>query len=116
MRSIRFLASCLALIGVGCGHTMTTQVGLMSFGDLEGKEIPPEVSGQFVTGKDCARIGGDPYSLSEAARKALKDTSFDTLVDVEVENTTGILVSANCIRVKGTALDSKTLDVSGGDS
>jgi hypothetical protein len=37
-------------------------------------------------------------------------------VDVEVENTTGILVSANCIRVKGTALDSKTLDGSGGDS
>lgn len=114
MREIYFTVPCLLLIVAGCSHTMTSQVGLMSFGDLEGKVIPREVSGQTLTGEDCAKIGGDPYSLSEAAREALENTSYDTLVDTQVETTTGLFVGSNCIKVRGVALDSKTLDGSGG--
>ena len=113
MRGMRLTVSCLWLIGVGCGHSMTTQVGLMSFGDLEGKVIPREVSGQTLQGKDCSKIGGDPYSMSEAARKALQDTSHDTLVDVQVDTTTGMFVGSNCVEVRGTALDSRTLEDAG---
>jgi hypothetical protein len=94
---------------------MSTQVGLMSFADLEGKTIPQEVSGQTLQGKDCSKIGGDPYSLSEAARNALKGRGYDTLVDVRVENTTGLLVMSNCISVSGIALDSKTLESTEGE-
>ena len=92
---------------------MTSQIGLMSFGDLEGKIIPSQVAGKMLEGQDCSKIGGDPYSLSEAVRNALEGTEYDTLVDVEVDSTTGLFVGSNCVRVKGMAIDSESL-VGGG--
>lgn len=115
MERIHLGVLCLSLISLACGHTMSTQVGLMSFGDLEGKIIPKEVSGQTLWGKDCSKIGGDPYSMAEAARNALGRRGYDTLIDVHVENTTGLFVPSNCISVRGTALDSKALNGTEGE-
>lgn len=115
MRRTQMIVLCFSLFGLACGHTMSTQVGLMSFGDLEGKVIPQEVSGQTLHGRDCSRIGGDPYSMSEAARNALKGGGYDTLVDVRVENRTALFVFSNCISVTGVALDSKSLEGTEGE-
>ena len=89
----------------GCGHTLSRRIGLMSFGNLQGKEIPSNGEGNIVEGKDC----GYSYNLSNAARDALKGTSFDTLIDVDVTNSTGVLVPSNCLIVRGKALDSTQL-------
>jgi hypothetical protein len=77
----------------------------MSFGNLEGKTIPANAPGDFVQGKDC----GHSYNLSNAARDALKATTYNTLVDVDVTNSTGLLVWSNCINLRGKALDSHKL-------
>jgi hypothetical protein len=77
----------------------------MSFGDLEGKIITDNVSGTVCKGKDC----GGQYFLSDAVRDALKDTEYDTMIDVEVTTKTGLFVPSNCIIVEGKALNSKTL-------
>jgi hypothetical protein len=106
------LIALLSLVWVtaACGHTATHKVGLISLGDLQGKTISGGASGAggagvVVEGTDC----GYTYSLSNAARDALKGSTNDTLVDVEVTNTTGLLVPSNCIRVKARAIDSKAL-------
>lgn len=101
----------LAVFLIGCGHTQSFKVGLMSFGELEGKAIPDNVGGMvLVNGEAC----GPQQRLSDAVRDALKQTEYDTLVDAEVTSTTGLLVLSNCISVKGNALNSKTLTTSGG--
>ena len=105
----------LAAFFLGCGHSQTYKVGLMSFGDLEGKVIPDNIDGTVLTGKDCCKIGSDPYFLSDAVSAALGQTEYDTLIDVEVTNKTGVLVWSNCVIVTGKALDSKTLTDSGGE-
>lgn len=104
------LLLCSGLVCGGCGHTASTTVGLMSFGDLEGKTLPREPAGDVLSGKDCAEIGGDPYSLSEAVRRALDGTAYDTLVDARVDVSTGLFVASNCVEVSGIALDSTLLD------
>ena len=101
----------LAVFLVGCGHTQSHMVGLMSFGDLEGKVIPEGMDGDILEGEDC----GGRYYLSNAVRDALKEKDYDTLIDVEVTNTTGVFVPENCIKVKGKAINSKLLSVSGGN-
>jgi hypothetical protein len=112
----RLLAICFSLtVALACGHTTTSRIALMSFGDLEGKVVPQRPDGQTLQGEDCSKIAGDSYSLSEAARNALKGTAFDTLTDVEVEATTGLFVPSNCIKVRGVAFDSRTLEASGGE-
>lgn len=95
---------------VGCGHSQSTKVGLMSFGDLEGKTLPDQVGGQFLSGQAC----GHNYRLSDAVRDALKGTDYDTLVDADVINQTGTFVWSNCFIVSGYALNSKAVVVSGG--
>jgi hypothetical protein len=115
MRRASRVICCLSLIGLACGHSMTSQIGLMSFGDLEGKVVPKQVAGKALQGKDCSKIGGDPYSLAEAVRNAVKGTEYDTLVDVQVESTTGLFVGSNCVKVTGIALDSRTMEGSGGE-
>jgi len=102
----------LAILFVGCGHQKTCQVGLMSFGDLEGKIIPQNISGPTVTGTDQCKIGADPYYLSEAVRNALKGTTYDTIIDAQVTTETGLFVRSNYIKVSGTALSSKMLSSS----
>ena len=104
----------LAVFLIGCGHTQSFKVGLMSFGELEGKAIPESIDGNILEGKDCATPGRHSYYLSDAVRDALKQTDYDTLVDAEVTSTTGLSVLSNCISVKGNALNSKTLTTSGG--
>ena len=90
---------------VSCGHTSYHQLGLISVGALEGKQLPAEVTGEVLQGKSC----GYSYYLSEALRDAVKETEYDTLVDVTVTSETGLLVTSNCVRVSGKALDSKKL-------
>ncbi|MFH2043579.1 MAG: hypothetical protein ABIK92_00350 [Pseudomonadota bacterium] len=99
---------------IGCGHTQSHNVGLISFGDLEGKIIPEDIDGEILEGKDCARIGYRPSCyLSNAVRDALKQRNYDTLIDVEVTNRTGFFVPSNCIQVKGKAINSQLLPTSG---
>jgi hypothetical protein len=72
--------------------------------------IPEDATGTILEGEDCSKVGGDPYTLAEAVRDAVSDSSYDTLIDVEVTNTTGLLVWSNCLRVRGKALRSESLD------
>lgn len=95
---------------MGCGHTLTSKVGLMSFGHMEGKVIPATVEGKILTGQIC----GPHIFLSDAVRDALKDTDRDTMIDNEITMDTGLFVWSNCITVKGNAFNSKTLVEQGG--
>ena len=104
-----FLPLSLLTILVGCGHLSTHKVGLVSIGDLEGKILPEEVNQAKLTGEDCGQGGTDPYSLAQAVRNTLDMTGYDTLIDVEVKNSTGLFVFSNCIQVTGSPLDSKEL-------
>lgn len=96
-----------AVLGVvlisGCSHV--SQIALLSNGDLEGKTISSELGGAVLSGEDC----GHKYSLADAMDMALKHNDYDTLVDVEVESTSGILVVTNCIKVKGKGVNSKLI-------
>ncbi len=114
MRRTFCLVLLLAIFFVGCGHSHSSKVGLMSFGDLEGKTIPDKIEGRVVEGEDCCEGGGRPYYLSNATRNALKGTGYDTLIDAEVTNITGLWVWSNCIKVKGKAVDSRKIQKSGG--
>jgi len=98
---IFFLVSALT----GCGHTASQKVGLMSLGNLEGKIIKSNTDGNVVEGEDC----GHSYTLSNAVRAALKEKPYDTIIDADVTNTTGLFVFSNCIKVRGKAIDSKKL-------
>mgnify|MGYP001770166626 CR=1 FL=1 len=94
------------LLFLGCGHVNTSKVGLISFGNLEGKIIPANPTGPILEGS----ASGPTYFLSDAARDALKSGEYDTLVDVEVISETGFLVTSNKVTVRGTAIDSKSLE------
>ena len=110
------VVSVLTLLCLGCGHTQTCEVGLISFGNLEGKAIPNNPNGPVLEGSSAAKIGSTPhYYLSDAVRDALKNSEYDTMVDVEVTTKTGWLVPSNKIFVKGTAVNSSHLENSGGD-
>jgi hypothetical protein len=91
------------LILVSCSSTQN--IGLMSLGNLENKTIPADIKGEQREGVNC----GVQYSLAEAVRDALKNTNFDTLIDVKVTHETGIFVWSNCIKVKGYAISSNKL-------
>lgn len=99
----------LFLVGAtaGCGHTATSRVALLSFGELEGKVISPAVVARATVaeGSDC----GFRQSLAKATENALKGSPNDTLVDAEVTSSTGLLVLSNCITVRGQAIDSNEL-------
>ena len=105
------VACLLAMVGSGCGHVNSSKVGLVSFGNLEGKTIPDSPTGPIVEGSDA----GSSCFLSEASRNALKNTGYDTLVDVDVTTETGFLVTSNKVTVRGTALDSRKLGNPGGE-
>ncbi len=95
----------IALLMVPAGCSSARTIGLMSFGDLEGKMIPEKPRGDIRVGKSC----GSVYTLSDALRDAVKDTSFDTIIDAEVIHETGVFVFNNCIIIKGLALNSKEI-------
>ena len=105
----------LLLAGVGCGHSQMCNVGLISFGNLEGKSIPQDIDGPILEGRCAAKPGILTYYLSDAVRDALKDSQYDTLVDVEVITKTGLFVPSNKLIVKGKALNSESLEQTGGD-
>ena len=113
VREVSKVCALLAVILMcfGCGHMQKSHVGLISFGNLEGKAIPADSTGPILEGS----ANGMAYSLSDAARNALKDSEYDTLVDVEVTTETGLLVPSNKLIVKGTALNSKNFEQAGGD-
>ena len=100
----------LATLSVGCGHTLVSKVGLLSVGELQGKQIPVTIDGPIVQGEDC----GAQYFLSKAVRAALNGTQYDTIVDAEITSTTGPYVGSNCVAVKGKAISSGTLTTVGG--
>jgi len=99
----------LSAVFGGCGHSQSYKVGLMSLGDLEGKSLPDGADTTLREGQDC----GHAQYLSNAVRDALRDTDSDTLIDSEVTSSTGLLVWSNCIKVKGHAINSKTIQTSG---
>ena len=112
-------AVALALMGSGCAHTRVSQVGLISFGNLEGKTIPKNPEGPMLEGSSSATVGPDNvptlvYFLSDAARDALKNTEYDTLVDVDVTAKTGFMPDSNLIIVRGRGLNSAKLPQAGG--
>jgi len=107
-----FLLLVFAATLVGCGHSQTTKVGLMSFGDLEGKVLPESEQRPILSGKACG--ANLSYRLSDAVRDALKGTEFDTLIDAVVINETGLWTFGNCIMVTGRALNSRSLIAFGG--
>ncbi len=110
------VVSMFALLCFGCGHTQTCEVGLISFGNLEGKAIPNNPNGPVLEGSSAAKIGSTPhYYLSDAVRDALKNSEYNTMVDVEVTTKTGLFVPSNKISVKGMALNSSQLENLGGD-
>lgn len=95
--------------------TTSGTIGLLSDGTLEGRRIDPALAEAELEGQSC----GPRHYLASAFRDALEGTHYDTLINVEVTTTTGVLVIHNCIRVRGRALDSKTLPSiagSGGNS
>jgi len=103
---------CIAvMLFLACGHVNTSKVGLISFGNLEGKTLPANPQGPILEGSAV----GATYFLSDAARDALKSGDYDTLIDVEVISETGLLLTSNKVTVRGTAIDSKRLGTSGGD-
>ena len=104
----------LAMFSAGCGHTLVSKVGLLSVGELQGKQIPAAIDGPIVQGEDCGGAFGSPYFLSKAVRAALKGTQHDTIVDAEITSTTGLYVGSNCVAVKGKAISSGTLTTVGG--
>jgi hypothetical protein len=111
MPSLRFCTVLfLALLFTGCGHSQTSRIALISFGDLEGKSLPDKPDGPSRHGI----TGGAKYYLSDAVRDALKDSEYDTLLDVEVTAETGLFVWSNTLAVEGTALNSKKLEHLGG--
>ena len=109
-----FMVLSVAFVLSGCGHSQTSRIALVSFGDLEGKAIPDNPDGPLRQGVTTSGAGGAKYYLSDAVREALKDTEYDTLVNVEVTAETGLLVWSNTLAVRGTALNSKKLEQSGG--
>jgi hypothetical protein len=113
MRVHIYLVLLMPILLAGCGHTSTTNIGLLSFGDLNGKLIPATGTAPILEGEDCGGVGG-VYYLSNAVRDALKGTEYDTLVDVEVTNDTGYWVWSNCVSVKGQAHNSRSLVHHGG--
>ena len=104
------LCSIAFLFLFGCGHTQSTKVGLMSFGDLQGKVLPTGASGPVLSGKSC----GSDCRLSNAVHDALKGTQYDTLLNAVVTNSTSLFVWSNCIFVSGNGLDSRSLTAAGG--
>lgn len=112
VKLVKFLcaASLIALGCSGCGHSQLSKIGLISFGNLEGKTIPEKPEGPVLEGSNA----GHNYCLSDAVRDALKETEYDTLVDAEVITETGLLVPSNKIIVRGTALNSSKLGQTGG--
>jgi len=99
----------LAMLCFGCSHTQTCRVGLISFGNLEGKTIPEKPDGPILEGRDSAMPFALRYHLSDAARDALRSGGYDTLVDAEVITQSGLLVPSNQIIVRGKALNSRNL-------
>ena len=88
------------LLASACSSTQ--KVALLSTGELEGKTIPANPQGEIREGESC----GGLYSLSDAVRSALEGTSYDTLLDSDVTNSTGLFLWSNCIHVKGQAVKS----------
>ena len=87
-------------IASACSHV--GRLALLSNGDLDGKDLTTLSSGPILQGKDCFN---DHY-LSRAFADAVQDTTYDTLVDVEVTTTTGVFVWNNCIQIKGKGAES----------
>jgi hypothetical protein len=114
------MAFALTLLCCGCAHTQTSRIGLISFGNLEGKTIPKNPDGPILEGSSAATIGPDRvpilvYYLSDAVRDALKNTDCDTLIDTEVTTKTGLMPSDNLIVVRGKGLNSTKMPQSGGN-
>jgi len=111
-----FVVSVLVLSCFGCGHTQVCRVGMISLGNLEGKAIPNNPNGPIVEGRDAAKpFSTSYYYLSNAVRDALKNSEYDTIVNVKITTKTGLFVRSNKIIVKGTALNSNLLEKTGGD-
>ncbi len=112
MKNVWIVAS-LSMVCSGCGHITVSKVGLLSFGDLEGRTIPPVVKGPVLRGTDRDTWLYPFYFLSAATEDAIKGTEYDTLVNCTVTTRTGLWAFSNSIEVEGTALNSKTLPKAG---
>jgi hypothetical protein len=120
LRLLLCVAFALAMLCSGCAHTQVSKVGLISFGNLEGRTIPRNPDGPILQGSSEATIAPDGvpvlvYYLSDAARDALRNTGYDTLIDAEVTTKTGFMPSSNQILVKGKGLNSAKMPQSGGN-
>lgn len=88
----------------GCSHV--SNFALMSNGDLEGKTLSGvKHDNRVLYGESC----GHSYSLADAVDNALSGTVYDTLINIEVESTSALIVFANCVKVKGYGVNSKYL-------
>ena len=87
----------------GCTHM--SHLALMSNGDLEGKNLSTVKGNDILTGESC----GHSYSLSNAMNRALENTQYDTLIDIDVESTSALLVVGNCIKVTGKGINSQLI-------
>ncbi|TGK06601.1 hypothetical protein EHO59_00210 [Leptospira semungkisensis] len=101
------LLALFAVVAISCSTTQ--RVSVLSFGNLEGKQIPDsteKLTGGSVEGENC----GFAYSLALAVHQALqKLPQADTLLNADVTHKTGIFVVSNCISVKGFATNSANL-------
>lgn len=94
-----------ALVVASAGCTQVSRLAILSDGDLSGRQLSGVPRTQQREGEDC----GGSYYLANATRNALRGSGYDTLVDVEVTSTAGIVPFQQCIKVKGWAVRSSDL-------
>ncbi len=91
------------------GCTNTSHLALLSDGDLENKSLEGITQGGMLDGEDCWY----QHNLADAFRDAIKDTQFDTLIDVKVITKTNLIVFFNCIQVAGYGVRSSDIKTIG---
>ena len=105
MHKLSIFISLLAL-ALASACTSTYQVGMLSLGDLEGKTIQADMTGEVRSGESCWWS----HHLSDAVRDAVEGTNYDTLLDVTIEARSRFFVWSNCVHVEGQAIDSSKLE------
>ena len=108
MKKFCIIAGILSLTLASACTTKYT-VGMLSLGELEGKTIPPNMTGEVRSGESCWWA----HHLSDAVRDAVEGTEYDTLLNVTIENRSRFFVWSTCVHVEGEAIDSKKLEERG---
>ena len=102
--TIKYIGMTLSIMLISaCSHT--SHLALMSKGDLDGKSLSGIKKGKILTGESCGRN----YSLGEAMHNALDGTQYDTLIEIDIESTSALLVFGNCVKVTGKGVNSKLI-------